>query len=84
MMMAAFLEYYGRDDEHDHLLSRSFGLPFGFSGDVVISDAARGLDGNLTIDGFDFGISAPRYLRFGDAGAVPSQLFARCAVAVIT
>ncbi len=66
IMMAAFVEYYGRDEENDRLLSKSFALPFNYSGDVVMSDASFGADGNLTIDGFDFGFTQPRYLRFGD------------------
>jgi Ca2+-binding RTX toxin-like protein len=64
--LAAYSVYWRRG-ETDGVLSVAAGIvPFAQLGDTIISDIALGSSQNLTIDGFDFGIVDPRYVRFGD------------------
>jgi Ca2+-binding RTX toxin-like protein len=63
-MMAAWIEYYSKN-EADGLLSKPWGLPFNTIGDTVLSNASGGNFGTVTVDGWDAGIAAPTYLRFG-------------------
>src|SRR5690606_15950070 len=60
--LAAYSVYWLRGDM-DGMLNAGAELPFWQWGDTIISDAISGE--TLTIDGWDFGIADPRYLRFG-------------------
>ncbi|MFI8744760.1 calcium-binding protein [Pseudomonas sp. NPDC077186] len=66
-VLAAY-NLYRQNGETDGVLSLPFGDPFFMLGDVIISDAALGDSQQLTIDGYDVGLIAPRYIRFGDQG----------------
>ncbi|MBU3055525.1 calcium-binding protein, partial [Pseudomonas indica] len=66
-ILAAY-NIYRKNGEGDGVLSLPFGDPFWAFGDTVISDSALGSSQQLTIDGYDFGLIEPRYIRFGNQG----------------
>jgi Ca2+-binding RTX toxin-like protein len=68
LLMAAFLEYRASGDD-DHVVDQFLGTPFPLARNTVISDAALGAEGELTIDGKDFFFADDIFLRFGDDNA---------------
>src|SRR5690348_17008665 len=67
-VLTAFTVYW-KSGRNDHTLSTPGGIPFiGKLGDTIISDAQLGSAGALVVDGLDFGIIDPNYIRFGSEG----------------
>lgn len=57
---------YWRSGDTDGMLSTPGGIPFiGKVGDTIITDERLGSSKTLTVDGLDFGIVDPSYIRFG-------------------